>query len=301
LKLVKRGLIFEPGSQGPWAASYATVPTAFVRRDSVRIYFASLDHEKRGRVGYIDVDRTEPSRVLYVHPDPVLDLGETGTFDDSGVNPSCVLEVGDELWMYYIGWQRCERVPYMLFSGLAKSSDHVHFARHRRVPVLDRTDEEPFSRSAPFVLKDGPSFRMWYWSCREWSVSDGLLHYNNVIRHATSPDGIAWTSDPTPCVQPIGPDEYAVGRPWVIREGAGWRMWFSIRSFSNRYTIGYAQSRDGITWERLSDDVLARSSSGWDSEMVCYPSVVDVGDRRYLFYNGNRHGASGFGFASIER
>jgi hypothetical protein len=31
--------------------------------------------------------------------------------------------------------------------------------------------------------------------------------------------------------------------------------------------------------------------------MVCYSYVIDVGNRRYMFYNGNGHGATGFGVA----
>jgi hypothetical protein len=31
--------------------------------------------------------------------------------------------------------------------------------------------------------------------------------------------------------------------------------------------------------------------------MICYPYVVDAGGHRYLFFNGNRHGLTGFGVA----
>lgn len=78
-------------------------------------------------------------------------------------------------------------------------------------------------------------------------------------------------------------------------------MWFSARSFDLRYVIGYAESFDGIEWTRRDDVVgISASDSGWDSETVCYPCVVDVGDRRYMFYNGNRHGSTGFGVAILE-
>jgi hypothetical protein len=35
--------------------------------------------------------------------------------------------------------------------------------------------------------------------------------------------------------------------------------------------------------------------------MICYPAVVDVNGRRLMFYNGNRHGATGFGVAVLEQ
>jgi hypothetical protein len=31
--------------------------------------------------------------------------------------------------------------------------------------------------------------------------------------------------------------------------------------------------------------------------MICYAAVIDVGGRQLAFYNGNRHGESGFGVA----
>jgi hypothetical protein len=80
-----------------------------------------------------------------------------------------------------------------------------------------------------------------------------------------------------------------------------YRMWYSIRSRVEPYRIGYAESADGIVWQRRDAEAgIARSETGWDSEMVCYPCVVDAGDRRYLFYNGNRHGSTGFGCAVLE-
>lgn len=294
----KKGHIWSPTGEWWWARQYATIPTPVLIGDVIRIYFASLDEERFGRIGYIEVDAADPGHPLYAHPEPVLDLGELGAFDDSGVNASCVIPTSDGYLLYYIGWQRCERVPYMLYSGLAASVDGQHFERVQRVPILDRTDAEPYSRSAPFVLIDGGAWHVWYWSCERWSVDHGVVHYNNVIRHATSTDGIHW-SDGEVCIAPAA-GEYAVGRPWVVHEGGLWRMWYSARSLPSSYVIGYAESVDGRTWTRCGNDILPRSAAGWDSEMVCYPAVIRHRERQFLFYNGNRHGASGIGYAMIE-
>ena len=124
------------------------------------------------------------------------------------------------------------------------------------------------------------------------------MHYNVVIRAAHSDDGVTWTSHARHCLEPAGPHEYAVGRPCVLKENGRYRMWYSIRSFDRPYRIGYAESMDGLSWERR--DRLAGigpSETGWDAEMVCYPYVVQTARHRYLFYNGNQHGATGFGVA----
>ena len=41
--------------------------------------------------------------------------------------------------------------------------------------------------------------------------------------------------------------------------------------------------------------------AGWDSKMICYAAVIDVKGQRLMFYNGNRHGESGFGVAVLEQ
>ena len=140
---------------------------------------------------------------------------------------------------------------------------------------------------------------VWYWSCVKWSSDEIGTHYNNVIKSATSSNGIDWTANTT-CIQPQS-DEYSIGRPWIIEEHGNYRMWYSIRSKSVPYRIGYAESCDGREWIRRDDGVgIQRSESEWDSEIVCYPCVVDAKGKRYMFYNGNRHGLTGFGCAVLE-
>lgn len=304
MKWQKRGRVYAPSGDLWWARSHALLPTAeVIDTQVIRVYFSSLDEARYGRIGYVDVQADDPTRVLYETKEPVLDIGQHGAFDDSGVNPSCITPVQGRKYLYYIGWQRCERVPYMFFAGLAiGGDDHGHFTKHSRVPVLDRTAIEPFSRSAPCVLMERNVFRMWYWSCEHWSDEGGWIHYNTVIRYAESNDGIQWTSEGDPCVVPDGPVDYAVGRPWVVRDGQTYKMWYSIRSRAQiSYRIGYAESADGVSWTRKDGEVgIHTSGSGWDSEMICYPCVIDVGGSRYMFYNGNRHGSTGFGCAVLE-
>ena len=39
----------------------------------------------------------------------------------------------------------------------------------------------------------------------------------------------------------------------------------------------------------------------WESEMTCYPWVVDYQDRTYMFYNGNGYGETGIGWAELRK
>jgi hypothetical protein len=41
------------------------------------------------------------------------------------------------------------------------------------------------------------------------------------------------------------------------------------------------------------------SPDGWDSEMIEYPFVLDHKGERYMLYNGNGFGKTGFGLAVL--
>jgi len=299
----KKGLVYAPHCDLWWARSHGHLPTVDpIVRDVIRVYFTGLDENNYGRIGFVDLDVDDPKRVLSISREPVLDIGELGAFDDCGVVASCITPFKGAKYMYYHGFQRTARAPYLLFTGLAiASANGTRFVKHARVPVLDRIAGDPFIRAAPYVLCEDSLLKMWYVSCENWSQTNGRLHYRCNIRYATSLDGITWESHDQVCIAPEGEDEYAVGRPCILHEQGLYRMWYSRRGFSEPYAMGYADSTDGVIWERKDDLVgIYKSETGWDSEMVCYPCVVDVAGRRLMFYNGNGRGASGFGVAELE-
>ena len=303
MKWRKGGAIYAPTGELWWAKVGAQLPTVEVLSpDVLRVYYVSKDSAGFGRTGYVDVAASEPQKILRVNEEPVLELGELGSFDDSGACPNYIVNVGAEKYLYYQGFQRAERVPYLTFTGLARQrAGSDTFEKYARVPITDRTDEEPFIRSTCSILGAGDQWKMWYVSTVKWTSDANGLHYICVIRYATSVDGIHWATQPGVCLEPDLADEYAVGRPSVVYDGAVYKMWYSIRSFRKFYEIGYAESGDGIHWERKDGEVgLAKSASGWDSEMICYPYIIDVNGRRLMFYNGNGRGVTGFGYAVAE-
>ncbi len=77
-------------------------------------------------------------------------------------------------------------------------------------------------------------------------------------------------------------------------------MWFCCRG--HRYRLGYAESHDGLTWQRNDERAgMTVSQTGWDSEMICYPFVFAHRGRTYMLYNGNGYGKTGFGLAELDR
>jgi hypothetical protein len=119
------------------------------------------------------------------------------------------------------------------------------------------------------------------------------------IKYAESRDGIDWGRDGHVCIDFGAPDEYAISRPCVVKDGDVYRMWYSHRG--SAYRIGYAESADGFDWQRRDEVVgIDVSPSGWDSEMVEYACVFDHGGSRHMLYNGNGYGRTGIGHAVLE-
>ena len=171
---VKKGFIYGPSGEAPWMKSHAQIPTALVLENRIRIYITVRPEQKTSLTTFIDVDIKDPAKVLYVHKEPILPLGAPGTFDEFGVMPSAVLKVGDEIWLYTIGWQRGQTVPYLNAIGLAISKDNgMTFKRPFLGPLLDRTPSEPYSTMSPCILRQGSLWHMWYGSGVDWIMMNG--------------------------------------------------------------------------------------------------------------------------------
>lgn len=300
----KTGLVYAPDGSVPWMASHAGIPLAWrTPLGEDRIYFSARDREGRAHIAYASVEwADEGPRVLRVCESPVLGLGETGAFDDSGVMTSCIVGAPeDRVFLYYTGWSRGVTVPFYFYGGLAISRDGgATFERHSEAPILERCAVDPYLTASPWVIREADRWRMWYISCVGWRVVDGKPQHRYHVRYAESADGIAWDRRGAVAIDFASEAEYALARPFVTFEAGRYRMWFSHRG--SAYRMGYAESADGLHWVR--DDAAAGievSAEGWDSEMVAYPFIESRSNRRYLLYNGNGYGRTGFGCAYAER
>ena len=296
---IKKGLIIKPRVNLDWMVSHAMFPfSESIGEDLYRIYFSGRDRLNRSLIGYVEVNINEPEKILYITKKPVLGLGALGCFDDNGVTPSWVVDYDDKKYLYYIGWNAGSTVRMGVIAGLAISRDGGEtFARVSRGPLLERTDAEPYSiLTAPCVLIENEIWKMWYVSGVEWIDRD-TPRYN--IKYAESMDGINWDRQGVVCIDFKSPDENALARPCVLKENDIYKMWYSYKG--ENYRIGYAESEDGITWQRKDDEAgIDVSESGWDSEMIEYAFVFEHKQRKYMLYSGNDYGKEGIGYAIVE-
>jgi predicted GH43/DUF377 family glycosyl hydrolase len=294
----KLGRVFCPDRQHDWMISHAANCVAVpVDTHAYRIFFSTRDGRNRASIGWVIVDLRHPQEVLAVASEPVLGPGATGAFDDSGVSLACMVADAGLTYLYYTGWNLGVTVPWRNSIGLAVSGDGLNFERVSPAPVLDRNRVDPFSLSYPFVRHDEGLWRMWYGSNLRWGSQQRDM--DHVIKYAAGSNAQTWSPTGTICIGIENPAEYAFSRPCVGRDGALWKMWYSYRGAA--YRIGYAESPDGVQWTRRdAQSGIEPEAGGWDSESVEYPWVWDHDGRRYMLYNGNRYGLTGFGLAVLE-
>lgn len=312
MKWIKKGHIFKADGQANWMASHTQNPFIAKLQDRLRIFFTTRPEPKDGLyksvIAFIDIEKEDFTKVINISEQPVMELGKLGSFDEFGTMPGAIVKNGDELWMYYVGWMRSNPAPYSWSVGLAISKDEgVTFERYSEGPVLGRTHDDPYLQNGcTSVIIEDDTWHMFYSSGKKWFQTEGKPESLYLIRHAVSKDGINWIRDKDFCLDMKFKDESQTS-PTIFKLDNVYHMLFPYRhslDFRNKarsYRIGYAYSKDLVNWTRDDSKVgIDISEKGWDSEMVCYPHVVKIEDKYYMFYCGNGFGKSGFGYAELD-
>jgi hypothetical protein len=299
----KRGLIFNSKDTSPFAVTGAMIPTPVqLNETELRVYLTFLDSAGIGRPGYVDLDAKNLHKVVRISTEPIFDIGIPGSFDDNGALLCSVVQLKDgRKYFYYAGFELSTKIRYRLLSGLVVT-DHDHkILKKYNTPVLERSEKEQLFRGGPFCIEDNGLFKMWYVAGSDWTKIDGQLKPVYEIKYLESHDGVKWGSEGKTCIKIENPNEHGFGRPWVVYENGMYKMHYSIRVKHLGYRLGYAESVDGVSWNRLDHKMnLDVSKEGFDDKMICYSAVTQVQGKPILFYNGNEFGKTGFGYAELS-
>lgn len=302
MKWIKKGFLCDCNTFNiDWYKKNTMTPLPYLKDGVLRIYLTICDSENQGRVGYLELNPNNPSEILGFSKKPVLDLGEKGTFDENGVLPTSFLEENGKLYLYYSAYQKQVSVPYTIYSGLAVSEDGGDsFKRVSNAPILDRRNNELHQRSAIEVMKKDGKYKMWYTANVGW-IDNGIhLAPKYDIKYLESDTLDKWYDEPRLSLE-LKDDEYGLTMPQVFFEDNKYKMFYSIRSISKGYRLGYAESKDGINFERQDYKMdIDVSDNGFDSEMLCFGKIFRYNNKVYLFYCGNHYGIGGLGYAELE-
>ncbi len=305
----RAGLMLEPGLFGSGWSNHCQMPVPLMLDDRLRLYFTTRDRSNRAHIVFADLEPAPPWRRIALSNGPVVAPGAPGSFDAAGVMPTAVRQMGEEIWLYTIGWSVRADVPYHNAIGLMISRDGgTSFTHAVPGPVIGPGPYEPYFVGTGEVARIGDKWVMWYSSTTEWRQIAGRMEPRYHLKYATSEDGIHWRQDGRVALDYAHAAEGGIARATLLPTADRYAMWFCHRALqtyrgtgSGAYRIGSACSPDGFAWTRNAGSVFENAPDAFDTHMECYPSLLETENRLYLLYNGNDFGQTGIGYAEAIR
>jgi predicted GH43/DUF377 family glycosyl hydrolase len=220
------------GESGDFDSQHVTYGMVLIYQDQYWMWYSGHN----GRVWQIGL-ATSPDGIHWTKyaGNPVLTVGESGEWDESGVIAPAVNFDGHSFKMWYNG----NGYPFIQAGGYAESPDGIHWEKHPDNPVFTPVPsdwESQFIGMNTLMFADG-LYHLWYGAAGQ---------ITNGIGYATSKDGIKWERyEGNPIVKPGGPGEWDsvfLGGFFVLRENDSYKMWYSGRK-TEIWQIGYAESK----------------------------------------------------------
>ena len=222
----------------------------------------------------------------------VLDHGQLGDWDSSGVSDPWVVDDAGALHMWFTGYDGLRtRIGY------ASSSDGITWNKDSGA-VIDLGDFGKFDEEgamAPTVVKVAGTFHMWY---------IGISGTATGLGYATSNDGITWTrqNSGNGVFFPTGTgtfDTDSIWSPSVTFFNNVYKMYYTGYN-KNIFQIGVATSVDGTHWVRRNggNPVLVPTNGKFDWKSVNCPSSLWDGMTEKVWYVGQNATTTQLGFAT---
>jgi hypothetical protein len=296
------GHIHVAAGEAPGHVTHASYPTPLAMPDgTLRVFFSPRDASGRSGIWSLDLV-LRPERVETLGPPtgPWLEAGPPGAFDDAGASVAWVgwrPDGGIDCW--YLGWSLGVSVPFRTAIGRAIAMPGATWMdRPSFAPALDRDATDPLSLGYPWLMRTDQGLSIWY-GTHVCPPREGRSIDHPLRRARTIDDGRSWIRDPEPTLDHATREEWALSRPTVVRDAAGWHLWHCRRL--DTYALGYAHSADGATWTRADHLVrFVTPEADWERGSRTYPAVFDHEGRRWMLYNGTGYGRTGFGVAVLE-
>ena len=221
------------------------------------------------------------------NPEPVLNLGPSGDWDDSIICPCTVIKQDNEYRMYYYagrpGFPQLESLPQI---GMATSPDGISWSNYDD----PATSETPYKYSDPvfklgetnawdshrvidpMVLKKDTGYEMLYAGLKG-PISTTTKQQ---IGYATSDDGIVWVRHPN---NPIITDPmewgYGIYGGSVLKYDNNYHLWFACfhtPPYEARPQIGYAIS-DAVGIDDYQQNIQLQTFCNWPNPFTSLTTI----------------------------
>ena len=181
---------------------------------------------------------------------------------------------------YYLWYNTFESAKENYKIGMATSSDGINWTKHPTPVLVGTNNWELAGVTDPSVIYHDGKFRMFYGG---WGIPKTFR-----IGYAESNDGINWVK---PSNQPLN----------LPSSGAPNGNGPNISFYDNQYHLFYhtgatgpihiyhVASSDLQNWQCAEDtcSIIHADGTGFDSQMVTGPSVLNEGNRQLLYYGGS--------------
>ena len=256
--------VLEAGPAGSWDEIGVIGPEVLRMGDDYRMWYTGIS----GSTYQIGAATSKDGLVWEKYAaNPVLTVGEAGSWDEQYVWAPAVLHYSSTWEMWYVGYSGATGSQI----GYATSQDGVNWVKYGGNPVLSASFFDAWESSgliSPHVLYENGRYHMWY--------SNNPHGY---IGYAVSSDGIHWERYPeNPLIEPSGGDDENCGMvnyvsPSILHLDQ-YHMWYQAgqlcRGDTGGYWIVHSTSPDGITW---SDPEWAYGMGEYGMN-AHYPTVI---------------------------
>lgn len=206
---------------------------------------------------------------------------------------------------------------YALYFSTRDNRGRSHIARGQLAfddPESLRLDADPVLSPGPLGAFDDSGVTtscivrfegQWYLYYTGWNVGV-TVPFTFFIGCATSCDGVSFERvSAAPVLERNRVDPFLTASPWVIVENGRWRMWYvsavgwelADGAPRHRYHIRYAESADGISWER--DGTVCVDFVDHSEYAISRPCVLRDGNRYRMWFSA-RGAAYRIGYAESE-
>lgn len=300
----KKGRIYDPEGKSFSHSSHPCV--THLEGDKHLLAFTCRDKQQKSHI-FLATIKVSKGRISFLsEPKMALAPGQAGYFDCDGAISGCFVRNGNNLHLYYVGWQNLPEDLWLCDTGRSTVNlQDMTITRDFPGPVIARDKTKPlFAAATAFYITPDNIWHCWFNTGISWTKKDdGGWHHKYGLHHGTSKDGIDWDCETEMCIPFADEYEYAFGRPSIVHWNNRYHMWYAHRATKDidAYRMGYAYSDDLVNWHRADGKSgIDVSHEGWDSEMICYPCVFEHKGIKYMFYNGNGYGKTGIGYAILE-
>jgi len=223
----------------------------------------------------------------------------TDSFEQKGICAPCVLVIKGKVHLFYqtYGNGAADAICH------AYSTDGLNFKRNATNPIFKATGSWNCGRAIDAEVTKFKGKYFMYFATRD------PKYQQQIMGIATAPGNSnfnreTWTQISNERLLKL---EYTwegnctEGASIIHRNGKMYM--FYAANFNNApQQIGVAESKDGITWTKLSDKpFLSNGKQGeWNSSESGHPHVFDNGKTSYLFYQGNNDWGKTWYISNLE-